>query len=49
MNRVRTSLQDLILECHAFGVIFLKPCFRGVGVREHLEMISVTDLLLVLT
>jgi hypothetical protein len=28
-----------------FGVILLKPCFRGVGVREHLQMLGVTDLL----
>jgi hypothetical protein len=24
------------IECHAFRVIFLEPCFRGVGVRKHL-------------
>ena len=27
------SLQDLIFESDAFGVIFLESCFRGVGVR----------------
>ena len=27
------------------GVIFLEQCFRGVGAREHLEMLGVTDLL----
>jgi hypothetical protein len=32
-----------------FGVIFLEPGFRGVDVCEHLEMLGVTDLLLVLT
>ena len=44
-HRCRASFQDLILECHAFGVIFLEPCFRGVDVCEYLEMIDVTDLL----
>jgi hypothetical protein len=37
------SLQDFTFECHAFGVIFLEPCFRGVDVCEHLEMLRVTD------
>src|ERR1700730_4952469 len=37
--------RDLIFESDAFGVIFLEPCFRGVGVREDLEMLGVTDLL----
>ena len=44
-SRPGHSLQDLIFECHAFGVIFLEPCFRGVDVCEHLEMLRVTDLL----
>ena len=34
-----------LFECHAFGVIFLEPCFRGVGVCEHLEVVSVADFL----
>jgi hypothetical protein len=38
------SLQDLIFECHAFGVIFFKPFFRGVYICEHLEMIGIADL-----
>jgi hypothetical protein len=33
------------LERHAYGVIFLEPCFCGVSVCEHLEMIGITDLL----
>ncbi len=44
-QRSRASLRDLIFECRAFGVIFLEPYFRGVGVCKHLEMIGVTDLL----
>ena len=44
-QRSRASLRDLIFECRAFGVIFLEPYFRGVGVCEHLEMIGITDLL----
>src|ERR1700730_13301075 len=39
------SLQDLILECHAFGVIFLQPCFHGVDVCEHLEMTGVANMM----
>jgi hypothetical protein len=38
------SLHDLIFECHALGIIFLEPCFRGVDVCEHLELLGVTDL-----
>jgi hypothetical protein len=37
------SLQNLIFECHAFGVIFFEPCFRGGDVYEYLEMIGITD------
>ncbi len=44
-QRSRASLRDLIFECRAFGVIFLEPYFRGVGVCKHLEIIGVTDLL----
>jgi hypothetical protein len=45
MGARSASLQDLILECHAFGVIFLEPCFCDVQSRKHFEMIGVTDLL----
>jgi hypothetical protein len=38
-----TSLQDLILECHAFGIIFLEPSFRGVDIYKHFEMLGVAD------
>jgi hypothetical protein len=30
---------------HAFGVILLQPCFRGVVVGENLKMIDVANLL----
>ena len=34
-----------VLKGHAFRVVFREPGFRGVGIREHLEVISVADLL----
>ena len=39
------SFQNLILERHAFGIVFRKPRFGGVGVRKDLEVIAVSDLL----
>ena len=33
-----------MFERHAFGVIFLKPFFGGVDIREHLDMVGVADL-----
>jgi hypothetical protein len=30
---------------HAFGIVFLKPYCRGVGIRKDLEVIRVSDLL----
>jgi hypothetical protein len=33
----RHSLHDLIFECHAFGVIFLEPCLRGVAFANTLR------------
>src|SRR6202011_5617858 len=38
------SIQDLIFERGPFGVIFLEPFFRGVDVRERLDMFGVADL-----
>ena len=35
----------LILKGHAFRVVLRKPRFRGVGIREDLEVIGVSDLL----
>jgi hypothetical protein len=36
----------LVLKGHAFGIVFRKPGLRGVGIREDLEVIAVSDLLL---
>jgi hypothetical protein len=41
--------EHVVLKGHAFGILFLEPGFRGVGIREDLEMIAVSDLLAVLT
>ena len=38
------SLQDLILECHAFGVIFLEPSVRSFFVRKNFEMAGVANM-----
>jgi hypothetical protein len=38
------SLQNLILKSNAFRVVLLEPCFRGVQIGKHLEMIGVADL-----
>jgi len=35
----------IIFKRYAFRIVLRKPCFRSVDVREHLEMIGVTDLL----
>jgi hypothetical protein len=35
----------LVLKGHALGIVFRKPGFRGVGIREDLEVIGVSDLL----
>jgi len=34
-----------VLERHALGVIFRKPGLRGIGIREDLEVLGVSDLL----
>jgi hypothetical protein len=47
--RRRDSFQRLILKRDAFRVVFLQPRFRGVLVREDLEVILVANLPLVLT
>jgi hypothetical protein len=39
------SFQNLVLKSHAFGIVFLKPFFRGVGIREHLDVLGVANLL----
>src|SRR4029077_1224286 len=39
------SFQNLILKRHALGVVLLEPCFRGVRICEHFEMIGIADLL----
>jgi hypothetical protein len=41
----RGSLQNLILERHALGIVFLQPRFRGVLVRKDLQVILVANLL----
>ncbi len=38
------SLQDLILERHALGIVLLEPSFRGVDICKHLY--SLQDLIL---
>ena len=40
-GRGRASLQDLIFECRAFGIVLLKPFVRGDRIGKHLEMIGV--------
>jgi hypothetical protein len=35
----------LVVEGNAFGIVFRKPGFRGVGIREDLEVIGVCELL----
>jgi hypothetical protein len=40
-RRAGGSLKNLILERDAFGIVFLEPFFRGVDVREHLDMVSI--------
>jgi hypothetical protein len=35
----------LVFEGYAFGVVFLEPGFRGVGIRENLDMLGVANLL----
>src|SRR4051812_22043044 len=39
------SSYHLVLKCHAFGLVFLEPGVRRIGIREDLEMIGVSDLL----
>jgi hypothetical protein len=41
----RGRTYHLILKGHAFGIVVRKPSFRGVGIREDLEVIGVSDLL----
>jgi hypothetical protein len=38
------SCEDLVLERHAFGIVFLEPGFRGVRGGEDLEVILVSNL-----
>jgi hypothetical protein len=40
-DRGRASLQDLIFECRAFGIVLLEPFVRGDWIGKHLEMIGV--------
>ena len=37
-------LYHFVLKGHAFGIVFRKPGLRGIGVREDLEVIAVSDL-----
>ena len=39
------TLQNLILEGYALRVVLLEPCFRGVGIREDLDVLGVANLL----
>ena len=39
------SLQNLIFECHAFGIVSLKPFFRGVSGGEDLDVLRIANLL----
>jgi len=41
----RYLLQNLIFECHAFGVVPFEPGFRGFLIGEDLEVVTVSDLL----
>ena len=41
----RWRAYHLVLKGHAFGIVFRKPGLRGVGIREDLEVIGVSDLL----
>jgi hypothetical protein len=45
MGACRVSLQDLILECHAIGVIFLEPSVRSFFVRKNFEMAGVANMM----
>jgi hypothetical protein len=37
--------QNLILEGDAFRVILREPCLRGIGIREHLDVLGIANLL----
>jgi hypothetical protein len=39
------SFQHFVLKGNAFRVVHRKPAFRGVGIRKHLEVIAVANLL----
>ena len=39
------SLQNLILERHAFRVVFLELCLRGVRISEHFQVVAVANVL----
>ena len=41
----RHSLQDLIFECRAFGVILLEPAVRSNLIGKDLEMVGISNLL----
>ena len=43
------SLQNLILKCHALGIVFLQPGFRSVLVGKDLQVVFVANCLLVST
>ena len=50
MSALRANLelrfiQNFVFKGYAFRVVFLEPCFRGVGIREDLEVIGVPKLL----
>jgi hypothetical protein len=39
------SLKNLILERHAFGIVFFEPFFRGIHICEHLDVVAIANLL----
>jgi hypothetical protein len=43
-DRGRASLQDLIFECRAFGIVRLEPLVRGDRIGKHLEIIGVASI-----
>jgi hypothetical protein len=45
MRRPIRFTPELHIRTPPFGVIFLEPRFRGVDIREHLDVVGVADLL----
>jgi hypothetical protein len=39
------SLQNLVLERDALGVVLLEPGFRGILIDEHLDVLDIANLL----